>query len=151
MTITKLKSVTKTITRFIVALFFRLTMAIRALTMPRWFLVSSIHALIYGWNEMARNQTSIGQRVLCRQMLNMCTDTAKRFGLVEVPMLSDNGIVLEIVLNGEVPPLIFRESDWELMRNALEKHDATTPYDWNENLTFGDRDKRKSANDEGGW
>ena len=147
----KLKSASTAMTRFIVALFFRLTMAVRALTMPRWFLVSSIHALIYGWNEIARNQTSIGQRVLCRQMLKMCTDTAKRFGLAEVPMSSDNGIALEITLNGEVPPLIFGESDWELMRDALEKHDATTPPDWSENLTFGDSNKNKSTNDEGDW
>lgn len=94
----------------------------RIMWIPRWTIVSHVHAMIYGWNEMVKNQTDLGRKVMCRSLLGIWEITGAKMGIADIKG-TGNPVVLEIEIKGEVRPIIFRESDWELMREALRKHD----------------------------
>lgn len=85
----------------------------------RW----SVVALVIGWNELAKQQQTIGQKAVCRCMRKLAQDLALEANIMDVPMFG-NPIVFTIPIGAALPELEFRESDIELMRRAVAEHDS---------------------------
>jgi len=97
--------------------------------LPPWLLQHVVAAQILGWNELAKMQIELSQKAICRAMRAATIRAAKDIGIKaeHIPSFHGNPTVLEIEMPGHsIPPLEFRESDWELMRVALAKHDQET-------------------------
>jgi hypothetical protein len=81
-------------------------------------------ALVYGWNELARQQDTLGAKLMCRRQSIEAESRVNGSGLAVVPRSRENPITITIDSRWRCPEIQFRESDWELMRAALAKHDA---------------------------
>jgi hypothetical protein len=93
--------------------------------LPPWLIQHICVAQIIGWNELAKMQGELQQKAICRAMRTATIAAAKAVGIRGLPTFTGNPVVLEIGMPGHtIPPLEFRESDWELMRAALAEHDA---------------------------
>ena len=79
-------------------------------------------ALVYGWNELAKHQDSIGRKMFCRMMRAQAEKAVIATGHAGVPMDGSNPVTF--TLDAPVPGIEFRESDWKLIRKALAEHDA---------------------------
>jgi hypothetical protein len=104
--------------------FFRLHVISHLTHLPRWSIASFYYAIIIGYNELAKMQTELGQRVICRTMRKLAIDAAASLGLIEPNWLPGNEIVLTIATGNAMPNLEFRESDIALMRIYLAELDA---------------------------
>jgi hypothetical protein len=114
------------IKRLFAGVFFRLHVAAMLFRLPAWLINHIFAAQILGWNELAKMQVELSQRAICRAMKRATTEAAKSIGIKTLPSYYGNPVVLEIEMPGHaIPPLEFRESDWELMRAALAEHDRT--------------------------
>jgi hypothetical protein len=80
-------------------------------------------ALVYGFNEMAKHQITLGQKMTCRILCENAKELLLATGCCEPEDDGTNPVVLVISGDGNIPQLIFRESDWELMREALRSRD----------------------------
>jgi hypothetical protein len=109
--------------RLLARFFYRIHLVILVTGVPRWAISSLWAALIIGYNELAKQQTQLGQKAVCRSMRKIAIDSAGSFGLVVPPMIG-NPITFTISMPEAVPPIEFRESDWEMMRKELAAHDA---------------------------
>jgi len=91
---------------------------------PREAIVATFYAVAVGFNEMARMQVDIRRKAMCRMMRSATQRSMIELGIIqeELPFLG-NPVVLVIEVRRGVPPIEFRESDWELMRAALKRHD----------------------------
>lgn len=78
-------------------------------------------AMVYGFNELARNAETLGEKVAFRLMVSKIEEWLVAHG-VTIPKSSDNSVVLEIPCGPMT--MQFRESDLELMRAAVAKLDA---------------------------
>lgn len=104
---------------------FKLRAVLMVFSIPREVVGSLFFAVAVGYNELARQQTDIKRRAMCRMMREATVRSMLALGLTKERLpFQGNPIVLEIGLDGAVPGIEFRESDWELMRKALAEHDA---------------------------
>jgi hypothetical protein len=81
-------------------------------------------AAVYGWNELARQQDVLGARLYCRMKSFAAEKLINESGLAVIPRSDENPITITIDSGWRCPEIQFRESDWELMRDALARHDA---------------------------
>ena len=81
-------------------------------------------ASVYGWNELARQQDVLGAKLYCRMRSFAAEKRVNDSGLAVIPRSDDNPITITVDSGWRCPEIQFRESDWELMRKALAKHDA---------------------------
>lgn len=108
-----------------------ITLRFRALTLisrlPLWLINHIFAAQIIGWNELAKMQVDVRQKAICRAMKTATIEGAKTIGIKpeNIPAFGGNPVTFELSMPGHgIPPLEFRESDWELIRAALAQHDA---------------------------
>lgn len=78
-------------------------------------------ALVYGYNEIAKSMTTLGEKVYCR----LARDDAERRA-TELGCKINRGDPCKVVLEMTTSPpwIIFHERDIEMMRAAVAKWDA---------------------------
>ena len=81
-------------------------------------------ALVYGWNELAKMQDILGQKMFCRMESFVAEERVRKTGLATIPRNRENPVIITVDSNWRTPAMQFRESDYELMRKALAEHDA---------------------------
>lgn len=81
-------------------------------------------AAVYGWNELARQQDVLGARLYCRMKSFAAEKLVNASGLAVIPRSVENPITITVDSGWRCPAIQFRESDWELMRDALARHDS---------------------------
>jgi hypothetical protein len=102
---------------------FRWTAIYYMMKVPKWCIGSIFLAVIIGYNELAKMQTELGQKAICRAMKRISTIAATQLGITE-PEFTGNYIVLSVSVDCHLPDLEFRESDIELMRGVVAKYDS---------------------------
>jgi len=80
----------------------------------------ALTALVVGYNEFAKQADTLGTRLWYRLMANRANVEAKAIG-GGVTYTNENPRIGEVEVFGATVEL--RESDYELMRSLLEKHD----------------------------
>lgn len=87
-----------------------------------------LQALIFGWNELAKIATTMGEKTACRIARdNAEAEYASRGGVGRIDR--DGPSTVLVLARGSTPYVTFREDDIELMRAAVRDHDlkATSP------------------------
>lgn len=103
---------------------FRVYVLLHLIQLPRWAIGSFYMALMVGYNELAKQQEKLGQKAICRAMLQIVTRAAQQIGITGPVMLPGNRELLRIEVPDAVYDLVFRESDIELMRDTVARFDA---------------------------
>lgn len=80
-------------------------------------------ALVYGYNELARQQPTLGAKLYCRVRVEMYQKQLERTGQSRIVDDGSNPIVLQIDSGMRPSELTFRENDIELMREVVRKFD----------------------------
>ncbi len=83
----------------------------------RWHTI----ALMFGYNELAKLATTLGEKVYCRLMRDRAEAEYKQLGGTDEIDRSGDKIVL--VLSHVMPHVVFTEKDIEMMRAAVRAHD----------------------------
>jgi hypothetical protein len=74
-----------------------------------------------GFNELARDAETIGERLVFRMLVDEAEKLLESLG-VPITRAPSNAVTFTVPFGRMA--LVFRESDWEMMRAALAEHDA---------------------------
>jgi hypothetical protein len=77
-------------------------------------------ALALGYNELAKQQTTLGQKTFCRLLRDKADKKCQELG-ASLVITADETI---LTLHDCVPEIKFRATDIELMRACVAAHDA---------------------------